>query len=411
MNKFLDPLVFDVIRNPPLIRILSDKGIKQAIKEGYLDIDPAIDLQNPGDRLQPCTIDLNFKEVESNFIPGTRVGDFSADPKKLVSGRSSWIEFQEGISFNNPKMCFRGVGSEAGFFSYFLDGRSSLLRLGAVILDGGGSFYSGVEAVVHNSSQNDIILDEGEKICQAFIRVNPFADTYGIPYRGEIPKTKEGDKIRELEMGVQVFLDSSLKELSRKGYMKVERGNGGKYVPWKGLILMHASKAFRTKKIDGGIRFADRKNYKKEDLLEEVDITKKYIVRDNEHLIVEVEETFDLSPYVGISVLNNFVGQEIPGVPDLRGFAPKKSTGNIPEDVRRSILNCALHNVRNSWIDPGYNGMMTGFPKLLGKTIERGEIVGYAQVFFFPKGVERPYGSKELGNHFQNQNKFKVTSN
>ena len=172
---------------------------------------------------------------------------------------------------------------------------------------------------------------------------------------------------------------------------------------------MHASKAFRRKKIEGGIEFANRDQYKKGDLLEEVDIGRKYEVKEGEHLIVEVEETFDLSPYVGISVLNNFIGQDVPGVPSLSGFSPQESTGNTPKDFRRSCLNCALHSVRNSWIDPGYKGMMTGFPKLLGKTVEKGDVVGYAQAFFFPKGVERPYGSEELGSHYQGQDKFSVT--
>ena len=234
MNKFLDSLAIDFIRSPPPIRILSDRGIKQAIEQGYLNVDPGIDLENPGDRLQPCTIDLKFQEVESNFDPGSYQGNFLFDGKKLIAGRSSWVEFQEGISFNNPKRCFRGTDSRMGFFDCFLDGRSSLLRLGAVILDSGASFYSGVEAVVHNSSQNDIVLEKGEKICQAFIRVNPFADTYGIPYRGQVPKTEEGDKIRELEMGVQVWLDSGLEELSKRDYMKIERRNGGNMILGKG---------------------------------------------------------------------------------------------------------------------------------------------------------------------------------
>lgn len=417
MGKLPDPLWPDFSRSPSPIRILSDRGIRQAIEYGYLNIDPKIDLENLGDRLQPCTIDLKFHEVGSNFVPGTRKGEFLFDGKTLISGRSSWVEFQEAMSFNNPKGCYRGISFDTGFFGSFLDGRSSLLRLGAVILDAGASFYSGIESVIYNSSQNDIILEEGERICQLFIRVDPFADAYGIPYRGQAPRTEEGDKIRELEMGVQVLSDSSLEELSKKDYMKIERKNGRKYVPWKGLVLMHASKAFRTRKIEGGIRFADRGQYAKEDLLEEVDIRKKYEIREGEHLIVEVEETFDLSPYVGVSVLNNFmnnlIGQDVPGAPGPSGrssFAPQKSTGNDLEDFRRTILNSALYKVRNSWIDPGYRGMMTGFPKLLGKTVQVGDVVGYGQVFYFPKGVERPYGSEELGSHYQGQDEFRMTS-
>lgn len=409
MTNLPNPSV-DYFDKIPAIRILSDRGIRQAVEQGYLDIDPQIDFSNLGKRLQPCTLDLKFEEVESSFKPGTRQGEFLDGGHVLGSGKCSWVEFNERILFNNPKRCFRGIGSEMGFFDYFLDGRSSLLRLGAVILNSGASPFSGVETIIFNSSQNDIILEKGERICQAFIRVDPFADSYGIPYRGQVPRTKEGDKIRSLETGVQIKIDSQLEELSKQGFMKIERKNGESYVPWKGIILMHASKAFRTKKINGGIEFAKRDQYKKEDLLEEVDIRKKYNVQENEHLIVEVEETFDLSPHVGISILNNFVMQGVPGVPKLSGYAPRKKTGDYPEDFRKSILNCALHSVRNSWIDPGYKGMMTGFPKLLGKFVELGDVVGYAQVFYFPKGVERPYGSATLGSHYQNQKEFKVIS-
>ena len=70
--------------------------------------------------------------------------------------------------------------------------------------------------------------------------------------------------------------------------------------------------------------------------------------------------------------------------------------------------NFYIYIVRNSWIDPGYRGMMTAFPKLLGKTVQVGDVVGYAQAFYFPKGVERPYGSEVLNSHYQGQEKFNV---
>ena len=111
MGNLPDPLATDFIRNPPPIRILSDRGIKQAIERGYLNIYPKIDLENPGNRLQPCTIDLKFQEVESNFAPGTRQGEFLFDGKKLAARMSSWVEFQEDISFNNPIRDYKGIKS------------------------------------------------------------------------------------------------------------------------------------------------------------------------------------------------------------------------------------------------------------------------------------------------------------
>jgi len=411
MTKLPNPLTDDFDNSVPAIRILSDRGIKQAITQGYLTIDPPIDLANPGKRLQPATIDLSFAEVGSHYQLGTGNGDSPHNCQILDAQKVSWVEFQEAIWFNNPIRDYQGIKSPIGFFDLFLDLRSSLLRLGATTTRGQPSLISGIEATILNSSQNNIILTKGERIAQAFIRVLPFADTYGIPYTGASPPpTPEGDKIRELEMGVQTNTDIQLEALSQAGFMKIEKQNGKPHTPWNGMILLHASRAFRTKEIKDGIEFANRDQYAKEDLLEEVDIHRKYPVKEGEHLIVEVEEVFDLSPHVGVSVLNNLIGPRIPGSPKFCGFIPEKGrTKRTPEENnRQAMMNCALNLIKNSWIDPGYKGVMTGFPKLLGKTIQTGEVVGYAQAFFFPKGVERPYGSATLGSQYQNQQDFQV---
>jgi len=85
MSKLPDPSV-DYFDKIPAIRILSDRGIQQAVKQGYLEIDPPINFSNPGKRLQPCTIDLKLEEIESNFKPGTRKGElYEYDTKVLFN--------------------------------------------------------------------------------------------------------------------------------------------------------------------------------------------------------------------------------------------------------------------------------------------------------------------------------------
>ncbi len=69
--------------------------------------------------------------------------------------------------------------------------------------------------------------------------------------------------------------------------------------------------------------------------------------------------------------------------------------------------------VRNSWIDPGYGdsnaGIMTRFPKIPGTVIQPGCIIGFGQIFYFPSGVERPYGSEALASQYAQQTSMLFT--
>lgn len=409
------PLQDDFSSPLSAIRILSDKGIKQAIKEGFLRVDPSIDFSSPFDkRLQPATIDLRLEALQSHFRPGTGEGEEISNLRKfdgrLRANQMHWVSFSDNIIFERAT-------TEMGvnFLSYFLDGRSSLLRLGAVVLNPfAQSQILGIENLIYNVSPNDIILDNGERIAQSFIRVETFADLHLIPFNlgSRPPYTEQGDKVRALDMGVQVQINKQLDALSELGLMKIERIRGKKFESWRGLILLHAARAYRMKRIEGGIKFSERGKYEHGELFEPVDIRNKYDIKEGEHLVVEVEESFELSDRVGISVLNNLIGKGIPGGVDLRAFIPPKvyDAGDITRSLEMSAINFNLRNLRNSWIDPGYAGMMTGFPKLLGKSIQTGDVVGYGQAFYFPNGVGRPYGSAELGSQYQRQEKFQVAA-
>ncbi|MEK6890104.1 MAG: hypothetical protein AABX35_02850 [Nanoarchaeota archaeon] len=411
-----NPLSDDFGKERPAIRILSDRGIKQAVRAGYLNLLPVLDLDNPGKRLQPVTIDLAFRELQSCFSPGMGNGEFLDTFGEnfdgcLRAGKVHWVSFEERIMFENAV-----TKMNMPFFSYFLDGKSSLLRLGGLACPPIDQIhFLGIDNIIFNTSPNNIIVEPNERIAQSFIRVAPFAETYLVPFDvGDKPKyTLQGESIRSLDMGVQVKTNKQLEALVDRGFMKVERGVGKRFTPWEGIILLHAKDAFRMKKIEGGIKFSERAKYSHEDLFESVDIRTKYDIKEGEHLVVEVEEKFDLSDRVGISVLNNLIGKNIPGGVDLRAFIPLDvyAKGDVSRSLDVAGFNFHLKNLRCSWIDPGYNGMMTAFPKLLGKSVQRGDIVGYGQVFYFPKGVERPYASSpDLGSQFQGQKMFQLAA-
>jgi len=409
-KKLPDPLDFDFTRGNYALRILSDRGIKQAIGQGYIGVSPAIDLDNPGKRIQPATIDLGFDNVEESYSRSfADDGELHCSCKQLEAGKVSLVKFKEEFVFNSPAVSIPGLLGGAtkqptGFFDGFIDGRSSLLRLGAVVL-GRPAFLGNVETTMFNLSPNDIVLNESERIAQMFIEVKPFADCRGVPYsRGGHPHlSPEGDKIRELEMGVQVVSNFQLEALSEAGLIKIERGNGGRYVPWKGVVFLHANRAYRARKIESGVDFANRTKYKKEDLLEEININGRYFLREGERLVVGADEKFELSPYAGFRIVNFFVGADEFGTKLFGNFPrPKLSQIKSEEDFCQAINDYTLYCTSNGWIDPGYKGIVSGFPRYYsGKSIQKGDVVGYAQVFYFPKGVERPYGSEELGSQYQ----------
>lgn len=163
-----------------------------------------------------------------------------------------------------------------------------------------------------------------------------------------------------------------------------------------GRILVHASStAYRMKKIDGGITFSKRDSYKKEDLLEPIDISKGYTVQPFEHLVIETVESFELSDNRGILFWDNLTKL----VFDNNGgrYKPKNRPG-------RFIPNLGLIHLIDGWIDPGYNGVFSRQPKwLTGRTIYPGDAIGYGQVFFFPTGVNRSYGSASLDSQYKDK--------
>ena len=62
------------------VRILSDKGIKQAIDQGIIKIIPKLEYEKDQERIQPATLDVKIKEIEGSE-PIQHHGSFACIPK------------------------------------------------------------------------------------------------------------------------------------------------------------------------------------------------------------------------------------------------------------------------------------------------------------------------------------------
>jgi|GEM_PF-2226201 len=373
-------------------RILSDKGIKQAIDFGLIKTTPAFDYNADTKRIQPATLDVKAREIDEieTIDDENIIWNNNAPKDKIVlkAGSISSVNLTEFVEFNN----FYG---HPFFISPTTEARSSLRVLGCFIPDHGIYFFSGPkysQIELGNFSQNDIIIPKEERIAQILFHVNPFADrNFNIPENKNL--TELGEKARSLDMGVEVW-GEHLKTLEKTGDLKVSP----KLSIDDSVFVVHAGNvAYRMKKIEKGIDFSKRNDYTKDMLWEPIDISNGYTIKPFEHVMIETVEKFELSNKVGIRFWDNLSYDEI-----------KKRCNSFsnPKDVDILIKNTKLMWLTDGWVDPGYIGSFSRQPKwMTERKIYPGDIVGYGQVFYFPNGTGKSYGDSSLGSQHQNKEK------
>lgn len=404
----LNPLEDDFDKHPSA-RVLSDKGIKQAIEKRLISLTPFLSPDERNTRIQPATLDVRINQVvDAQDVRNHNSNLFIEDGfLTLRKGTISEVELTEEID----AWKYKPANKEYNFFSASCSARSSLVRLGcfASISALMRNPYSGKAMIsLANLTENDIHFQKGERVAQIFFHPIPFADTYGkICNVGSAPPlTKRGDVVRSLDMGIEVKDDHTLDHLMQDKLMEVYENNSDRIKTQKGLILLHATdKAYRFRAVGPeGIQFSKRKEYEKE-VLEEINIKEGYKIKPFEQLIVLAKERFSLSPFVGIRTFDNVFNT----TPDGRPIEHMNSA--LPKTNRDLIWNIRLNiwNMNLTWFDPGYSGIVTHFPKNPGRVVRPGDVIGYAQVFYFPNGVERPYGSQALGSQYQNQQSFQLS--
>ena len=368
----IDPL------NPRLsgFRILSDRGIHQALQHGLIRVTPEL----REEQIQPATIDMCFHASEVDGPAGEKGEGFifpdKQDPNTLYSGFVHDVQLTQHLLFPYNKLL------DAVYLTPTHELRSSLRRLGVVEHHPGMYFlhYNGKKPVVKvtNLSPNNISIPQEERIVQFFIRVNPFPMSEQLDGRTEL-----GDLVRSLDMGLPLEDPHLVAALHGKEYTITP-----KLTLRRGFIVVHASeKAYRFR-IMGTIDFSQRQELQPEHILEPVNISKGYHIQPGEHLIVETQERLDLSPSIGILFIDN------PLFHLVAGISPREVNDNME-----------LVSLSDGWVDPGYKGTFSRQPKWLtaGRYIEPGTPLGWGLLHYFPNGTMRSYGSPKLASQYQHQ--------
>lgn len=363
------------------MRILNDRGIKEGLKNDLIPITPALNL-NDEERFQPATLDVKIKEVDEsdiNFPIENEHLHWTApnEIRTILAGSKANVILTETIDALYPHI-----------FPLW-EARSSLRRLGLYTVSHSllWNEADGTHIELANFSVNDIHFNENERIAQIFFLVEPFKNS---------PKNL-GDKVRKLDMGIELKNDMHVHYLVNKGLLDVspELIMSNQYIQ---VTAGHI--AYRIKKINGGIDFAKRKDYSQNELLEPIDISKGYEIKPYEHIIIETEQKFALSEKVGIWFWDN----------EIISLRDGKGAEMTLENALKNIGNFPFINMADGWIDPGYNGGFSRQPKWAskGRIVKPGDVLGFGQVFYFPNGVENPYG-KVKGSQYQGDVTTKVS--
>ncbi len=356
--------------------VLSDRGIKQAIKEGLLKFDPVL----TDEQIQPASVDLFFEKLGDY----EEIGHISLN--KILKADTLSKGYVHDV------ITTQSVYIEPSIISA-VELRSSLRRLGCYVyiptlLGGFGlgtmddGFKAGIEVV--NPSSIDIKLHKGDKIAQVMF-------TYDAPSKEEmenedvffIKDKEEYKKFLELDRGYMIKSTERARKLANKGYFSVSTGEN--FI--KGFLKVHASKEAFVFKEDLEVEFGNTKNL--ESLLEPVSLP--YKLKPKEHLVVNTRENLDLSDKIGIQFYN------VPLPVNSKEFFSNRFS--YDKDLRR---------ISDGWVDPGYKGAFSRQPKTYydkGFTIKEGDVLGYGLLVYFPNGVERKYGSEGLNSHYQNADK------
>jgi deoxycytidine triphosphate deaminase len=364
--------------------ILNDRGIKQALKRRLI----RSDVKTDDVQIQPASLDCKIADVEIDDSPIELFGNFGIpkhmDEFGLPAYSAADVAFTQHFNYN--VMNFHPV----------VILRSSLGRVGAApLMHALWNVWTEDDvkksgAHVANYSPNNIVLERGERFAQIL---------WGLSYKGIVDEDKAPDfhakrfldLAGSLESGVEILNENLLRDMANNGLYTISPI----LTLRKGHIVLHASnEAYRFRDV-GRVKLSEKRT----DLLEPVDISNGYTPKPGEHLLVKAVEQLKLSDKVAIDFLER---------PPLTLLDESKRE----EKLRMQFT--ATNLVNAAWFDPGYEGIYMAHVKNVDKLqtdIRPGDPIGFGVLFYFPKGVERPYGSKALQSHYQGTKTAQVLQN
>ncbi len=336
----------DIRRIFPYLGILSDRGIRNEIRNGNIKISDFRDSQ-----FQPSSLDLRIgkvhlfdeayrireAEIFANLSSEKRINyepsenpsivfeDIEDSPIDLPSKSFAQVFFHEKISSNFPTR---------------IDLRSSRGRLGLEILSSDKESVS-----IFNHNPNKIRLYGRTPFAQMFF--TPESNLYG-----ELVDNQEEAQIIGKILRIPTL---------------------GPYA-----LFSLGEHAFRFKHISA----IDTKNLREEDY--EKLSTNNLTIPVNETTICQLSPRIDLPSDIGIQILH-----QIPFV---------QNPGHYHPDPSHLLMEGHVCNA--GWVDPGYKGNLTAHIRRTKypKDYKKGEPLALGVFFKYNKPVERPYGS--VGNHY-----------
>ncbi|MEA2003950.1 MAG: hypothetical protein U9O53_03240 [archaeon] len=129
-----------------------------------------------------------------------------------------------------------------------------------------------------------------------------------------------------------------------------------------------------------------RKKYKDDVLYDKIDLSKAYELKEDNLLVVKLEQNLKLSNRVGI----------------LLKLSQSLNDGYLCDYKAGLNLNHVFnHKVGAGWVDPGYEGRVTihDWTHFVNQLVE-GKAVMTGIVYYFSEPVGNFYGSEVLGSHY-----------
>ncbi len=358
---------------------LSDRGIRQALEQKILVFDPPLE----DGQIQPASIDLLFDHVEDAWsLPETY--------RTMLKNRLDVVPAHSEVELHTVQHMSWLEG-----LRFYIELRSSLRRLschrrvGYTLVHPEGH----VAVELYNHGGLNIVLPKGGRIAQLlfFFDKSPEVGLHRAGISGCESAALAYEKLIALDHGVEIKTSKEAWRLVNEGYLKVSPRAHFE----KGMLKVYAGKTARVLRKNLTVGFSS-----KQDISAAFDdVRLPYRLMPGEHLVVETREDLELSPYVGIHFFDYMIGSG-------RGLSFFKHS---PERVEADF---SLMSMPDGWVDPGYKGVFTRQPKTLfkeGVVINEGDLLGHGLIIFFPKGVERPYGSAGLSSHYQNSDKARIT--
>lgn len=366
-------------------RLLNDREILLAIEKGLIDLeDPDMYLgERKYDLIQPASMDLILRDIDGAhpILPGGDDVPLKVHDDVCENYVTFWPQSESEVIIENLKW-FNG-----NLLNVFVEVRSTLKKMG---LDAGFMPYGigfGMEGgFIHLRNPQDypVSIEKGTKIAQAlWINKRLLSSSERDRYFIENPDL--------IGSGICISNNNDLEILVEQGDLWL----GEKPVFEKGVVLFHAgeieTRNFQEHMVlhrDGKPNFSNLTTKK----------IKYHNLKPGRFSDIRTREKMRLSGRVGIFVRYHA---------DYYGRR-RNLTG---ED-----LFLTHYGSSGGWVDPGYgksskDGAVFSVQRKAftnSWTIRSGSVVGYGRVFFFPKGVETPYGHPRRNSLYQGAKEFEA---